>query len=255
MSNKKVHHEEHMDETWLIPYADMLTLLLALFIVMFAISQTDKAKFQQISEQFNIIFSGGSGIQESDGNSLIPMIKTGGANSPTAIEEDKMNEIKRILEEEIKREGHSNEINLMLNQEGLEISIQDTMLFASGNATIVGDESQVLYSVAKALGGIDNSIKIIGHTDNVPINNRQFRSNWDLSAMRAINVMQFLVSQGDLLPNRFVVQGNGEFSPKFDNSTEAGRAKNRRVEIFIIRKYPLGEEAATAENSGAEEAL
>lgn len=255
MLNKKVHHEEHMDETWLIPYADMLTLLLALFIVMFAISQTDKAKFQQISEQFNIIFSGGSGIQEREGNSLIPMIKTGGMNSPTAIEDDKMNEIKKMLEEEIKREGHSNEINLMLNQEGLEISIQDTMLFASGNATIMDNESQVLYSVGRALRGIDNNIKIIGHTDNVPINNRQFRSNWDLSAMRAINVMQFLVSQGDLLPNRFVVQGNGEFSPKFDNSTEAGRAKNRRVEIFIIRKYPLDEEAATAGNSGAEEAL
>ena len=78
MSKKKEHHEEHVDEAWLLPYSDMLTLLLALFIVMFAMGQTDKAKLKAMSEQFNIIFAGGSGVMESDGNSVIPMEATPG---------------------------------------------------------------------------------------------------------------------------------------------------------------------------------
>ncbi|RCX07305.1 chemotaxis protein MotB [Anaerobacterium chartisolvens] len=242
MSNKKkIHHEEHVDETWLIPYADMLTLLLALFIVMFAMGQTNKEKLHQISDQFNIIFSGGSGFFEKDGQSLVPHLNHGGSLSPQLVEADKMNEIKSMLDKEIEQEGHSDKISLVLNDEGLEISIQDTVLFEPGDATILDKASPMLNFVAKVLSTIDNKVRITGHTDNIPIKNRQFRSNWDLSAIRAINAMEFLIDTGGIEPNRFLIQGNGEYSPKFDNSTESGRAKNRRIEVSIIRKYPLDE--------------
>lgn len=246
MSNKKAHHEEHVDETWLIPYADMLTLLLALFIVMFAMSKTDKEKFEKVSEQFNIIFSGGSGFLEGEGNSVIPMKNFNKESSPGTIENNKMNGIREFLEGEIKKEGYSDEIKLVLNNEGLEISIQDTVLFASGDANVLNDVTHILYTITKVLSGIENTVKIVGHTDNVPIKNSKFSSNWDLSAARAINVMQFFVDKGNLLPNRFIVQGNAEYSPKYDNSTEEGRANNRRVEIYIIRKYPLKTEEVKA---------
>jgi len=252
MPKKKVHHEEHVDEAWLLPYADMLTLLLALFIVMFAMGQIDKQKLQQFSTQFNIIFSGGSGILDNNGNSTLPSLKPGSNPIPgsdlgnsiekktqTQIEDDKMKEIMGLLKAEIELQNYSDKIKLVLNHESLEISIQDTVLFASGEAVMLENVNPILHTIAKMLSQIDNETRIVGHTDNIPIKNNKFRSNWDLSAIRAINVMEFLVEQGNLKPNRFIIQGNGEYSPKYDNSTEAGRAQNRRVEIFIIRMYPL----------------
>jgi len=240
MKNKKEHHEEHPDETWLIPYADMLTLLLALFIVMFAMSQVDKAKLQRVSEQFSIIFSGGSATLEKDGTSTIPMEmpNTLDGNDGT-IEEAKMSEVKSMLEKEIKSMGYADKVKVELNKEGLEISIQDVILFNSGEADIIQGVSPLLTQISKLLKKLDNDIKIVGHTDNVPIHTEKFRSNWDLSSMRAINVMNFMVGTGGLSPNKFSVQAYGEYSPKYNNQTVEGRAKNRRVEIFIIRKYPV----------------
>ena len=235
---KKVHHEEHVDETWLIPYADMLTLLLALFIVMFAMSQTDKEKFKKVSEQFNVIFSDGSGVLEKDGTVVIPENSTTSYDTKGVIEEDKMNEVKRMLEEEVKSKGYSDKVKVELNKEGLEISIQDTVLFNSGEAEVLKGVSPLLIQISTMLQKLDNDIKIVGHTDNVPIFTEKFRSNWDLSSMRAINVMKFMVDAGKLHAEKFSIQAYGQYKPKFDNSTQDGRAKNRRVDMVIVRKYP-----------------
>ncbi len=240
MSKKKVHHEEHIDETWLIPYADMLTLLLALFIVMFAMGQIDQEKLRNLSEQFNIIFSGGEGVLEQDGISVIPMQNVSAQdNSDKTDEQDRMNEIKRNLEQEIENRGYSDKVKVTLNREGLQITIQDGVLFNSGEAEILEKVFPLLIHITDMLKNLDNNIKVVGHTDNVPIRTQKFRSNWDLSAMRAINVMNFMIEEGKLNPNKLSIQAYGEYMPKYDNSTEAGRAQNRRVEIFIVRNHPL----------------
>lgn len=239
MSKKKVHHEEHVDETWLIPYADMLTLLLALFIVMFAMSKLDNEKMSKVSEQFNIIFSGGSGVLEKNGTAIIPMDDIPSLKTQ---EEDKMTKIKEDIETEIKGYGYSDKVNVTLNGEGLEISIQDMVLFKSGKADVLSEVNPMLLHISEILKSLDNDIKVVGHTDNIPIRTPQFRSNWDLSAMRAINVMNFFIDNGGLKPERFSIQGYGQYSPKFDNSTTEGKAKNRRVEIILVRKYPLTED-------------
>jgi chemotaxis protein MotB len=235
---KKVHHEEHVDETWLIPYADMLTLLLALFIVMFAMSQTDKEKFKKVSEQFNIIFSSGAGVLENNGTVVIPENPTTSYDTMGTIEEDKMNEVKQMLEQEINSKGYSDKAKVSLNKEGLEISIQDAALFSSGEAEVLKGVSPLLIQISTMLQKLDNDIKIVGYTDNVPIFTEKFRSNWDLSSIRAINVMNFMVDAGKLHAEKFSIQAYGQYKPKFDNSTEDGRAKNRRVDIFLVRKYP-----------------
>jgi chemotaxis protein MotB len=242
MSKKKQHHEEHVDEAWLLPYSDMLTLLLALFIVMFAMGQTDQAKFQAMSKEFNIIFSGGSGVMQQNGSSMIPMDGEGGQaksevyNAKT--EEDKMTEIKKMLEQEIGKEGYSDKVKVNLTSEGLEITIQDAVLFRSGEAEILNDVSPLLSKLSDMLHDLENKVKIVGHTDNVPISTARFRSNSDLSAMRAINVMNYMVTSTGITPNRAYIEAHGEYMPKYDNNTEDGRAKNRRVEIIVIRKYP-----------------
>ena len=237
MSRKKQHHEEHVDEAWLLPYSDMLTLLLALFIVMFAMGQTDKVKLKAMSEQFNIIFAGGSGVMQSDGNSVIPM-----EASPGQAEYDKMTEVKKMLEEEITKEGYSDKVKVDLNNDGLQISIQDVVLFNTGEAEVINNLSPLLLEISKMIQGLDNQIKVAGYTDNVPIKNEKFRSNWDLSAMRAINVMNFMVNSGTISADKVSIQAYGEYMPKSENTTEAGRAKNRRVEIIVARKYPVATE-------------
>lgn len=241
MKKKKQHHEEHVDETWLIPYADMLTLLLALFIVMFAMGQTDKEKLKKISQQFNVIFSGSPGVLQSDGNSVISMEEAGGeeGTGTAAGEQDKMTEIKKMIEQEIGKEGYSDMVKVELNGEGLEIAIQDVVLFNSGDADVLKNVSPLLLKISNMLQSLDNEIRIVGHTDNIPISNGKFRSNWDLSATRAINVMSFMVDSGGISADKVSIQAYGEYMPKFANDTEDGRAKNRRVEIFVVRKFPV----------------
>lgn len=240
---KKEHHEEHVDETWLIPYSDMLTLLLALFIVMFAMSKVDTEKLAKASQEFNTIFMGGSSITNSGSSGSAPVDKASVSIGPSnsQIEEDKMLAVKKSLESDIESKGYGDKVKVSLNKDGLVIDIQDVILFKSGDAVVLQEVNPLLTEISKMVSGLDNNIKITGHTDNQPIRNSQYRSNWDLSAMRAINVMSFMSSAGGLNPNKFSIQAYGEFMPKFDNSTEEGRAKNRRVEISIARKYPVAE--------------
>jgi len=233
MSKKKQHHEEHVDEAWLLPYSDMLTLLLALFIVMFAMGQTDKQKLQSMSQQFNIIFAGGKGVMQNDGQSSISM------PSNTEIEDAKMSEIKKTLEDEISEEGYSDKVKVDVNSDGLEISIQDVVLFNTGEADVKNNLSPLLLQISNMIKGLDNEIKVVGYTDNVPIKNDKFQSNWELSSMRAINVMNFMVDLGKIQADKVSIQAYGEYKPKFDNTTEQGRAKNRRVEIVVVRQYPV----------------
>ena len=264
MRNRKVHREEHADETWLLPYSDMMTLLLALFIVMFSMSKMDNEKMKEVSEQFSIVFSGGAGIMEKDGNSIIEMfdidtdfgtsdknsndVTISSGKSNATIEDEKMKEIKEKIEKEIDEEGYTNKVKLILDGEGLEISIQDVVLFNTGEAEIKKEVYPLLLHVTGLIKGLDNNIKVVGHTDNVPIHNDKFRSNWDLSSFRAINVMNFMMNEGKMSPNKFSIQAYGEFKPKYNNSTEEGRAKNRRVEIYIVRNYPMDEKNKTNDN-------
>ena len=254
MRKKKHREEEHPDETWLLPYSDMLTLLLALFIVMFAMASVDKDKFKQISSQFNIIFAGGDGVMEGAGDALMlsdegseeVKIATGTANEPLTkgqIEENTMNDIKSKLDAEIAKEGYTGKVNVNLSNEGLEISIQDVVLFNSGEAEVLGNVSPLIAKISNMLADLNNEIKIVGHTDNVPIKNDKYRDNWDLSSMRALNVRNFMVGTGKIKPENVSIQAYGEYRPKVSNDTEEGRAQNRRVEIFIIRQYPVAESA------------
>lgn len=238
MRKKKEHHEEHVDESWLIPYGDMLTLLLALFIVMFAMSELDKAKFKSVSEDFNVIFSGGSGVMTENGST--GFVADESKPAPTAdnvVEDKKMKEVMGTLQQEIKKRGYSDNVKLNLNDEGLGISIQDVVLFNSGDARVLKEVEPLLLQISSMIHKLDNNVKVVGHTDNIPISNEKFHSNWELSAMRAINVMNFMADAGGIDSGKLSIEAYAEYMPKYDNSTEEGRARNRRVEIFVVRKY------------------
>lgn len=235
MSKKKSHEEDHVDETWLIPYSDMLTLLLALFIVMFAMSKIDQEKFKSVGQGFNSVFSGGNGIMEGTNGGQVSI---GDVITNEEKEENQMNDVRATIENEITSAGYGDKVKIDLDSGGLNIAIQDAVLFNSGDVQILQDVTPLLNQVSKAIKDLDNEIKIAGHTDNVPINNSKYPSNSELSAMRAISVMNYMVKTGGLNPAKISIEAYGEYKPKYDNSTDEGRAKNRRVEIYVVRNYP-----------------
>lgn len=237
---KKGHaHEEHASEAWLIPYADILTLLLALFIVLFAGSQADQAKMAAMSDAFSAAFNSGGGPsffdhqgQKSSNSSTMPVDD---ANQAYIRENQQLTEVQQKMEEYIEKSGLTDELSTVLTEEGLAIRIKENVLFPSGSATLLDESKKLAKPISELLSKIDQRIIISGHTDNVPISNSVFPSNWDLSAQRSLNFMKFLLAQSSLEPARFSTVGYGEYRPAAKNDSDAGRAQNRRVEILISR--------------------
>lgn len=256
--HRKEHHEEHADESWLIPYADILTLLLALFIVLFASSQVDQKKFEQMATSFNSAFQGGD-KSIFDNTQSPPQITQGqprpqGPDSDskgfdsmtirpdrTYIEETlQLIEVKKQLDNYIQNNGLAGDLETSLSEDGLLVRIKDTALFESGHADLLPESRRFAGELAKMLAPMTQRLFVSGHTDNVPINTYEFPSNWDLSTKRALNFMKFLLMQEPTQKaERFSITGFGEYQPIAGNDTAEGRAKNRRVEILIMRNHPI----------------
>lgn len=254
MSKHRKHdHEEHMDEAWLLPYADLLTLLLALFIVLYAVSAVDAKKFEEMSSAFNIALNSGTGVLDNP-----TILNTGPQKKPdTDVKEDgkeddtetlrkqlmqkeqeDLENLKKQLDKYIKEKGLTTELSTKLNHSQLMVTISDNALFASGSAALKDESRDLAAAISKMLQQYpEYELIVSGHTDDQPINTREFKSNWDLSSSRAIRFMDVLLQNTQLQPERFSAIGYGQYRPLAANDTIDGRAKNRRVEVSIIRKY------------------
>lgn len=240
---RKKKPEEHADEGWLLPYSDMMTLLLALFIVMFAMAKADSGKIDELSNEFNVILSG----QSSGGNGgILPAHpkqskhkfkqKEKDEKKELTNDEEKIQAAGESIKDELTKSGHSEDIDVDLEQDGLRIAIKSGLLFSPGSSDIPSSVEGIVKKIADSLKELDNDLIIAGYTDNVPNQTAQFDSNWELSAARAISVMEFLVKHHGISEDRVSIQAYGEFKPKVSNNNDENRAKNRRVEIFIIKK-------------------
>lgn len=251
MSRKRHEpHEEHPDESWLLPYSDLMTLLLALFIVLYAASSANVSKFEELSRAFKTAFSSGLGVLD---NSTI--LETNNAAKRTTEndtrksddktrealqkeEQQNLEQLKQQLDKYIEQNGLSSQLVTQLNQSQLLITIRDNALFPSGSANIKPDSQKLGSAIGHMLQDYpDYEILVTGHTDNQPINTAEFPSNWELSSKRAINFMKILLQNQAFDPKRFSATGYGEFRPLGSNLTDEGRATNRRVEVSILRKY------------------
>ncbi|WP_432360873.1 flagellar motor protein MotB [Sporosarcina sp. UB5] len=235
---RRNREEGKISEAWLLPYADLLTLLLAMFIVLFASSSLDEGKFSQISSVFNQIFDGGTGVMNNSSPSPVPIPKDGAGegneNSSYLEDQQSLGEIQEKLDDYIAVHELENQFQTKLTEEGLLITIRDSILFESGKATINPKYESLAGDIADLLVfEKPRQIVITGHTDNVPINSAEFPSNWELSMMRAINFLRAIVSNDNLDPQLFSVKGYGENKPVASNDTAEGRSKNRRVEVLI----------------------
>jgi chemotaxis protein MotB len=147
-------------------------------------------------------------------------------------------EVKKALDEYIQQQNLSGDLNTMLTGDGLMLRIQDSALFSSGSAELLPEARRLAGEIAKLLIKVPQKVTIAGHTDTVPINTAEFPTNWELSSKRALNFMRFILSeQPQLDPIRFNATGYGEYRPASPNNSPENRAKNRRVEVLILRQY------------------
>lgn len=223
---------------WMTTYADMIQLILCFFIALFAFSQVDAIKFQQVARSFHTVFSGGPGILEqgalpNQGDSIL--------DDPHFLQEmAALEETYRSLEEYIADEGLGERVELSKDERGIVISFADRVLFELGKAELLDPSQRVLREVAKIIGPLPNQLRVEGHTDNLPIKTAQYPSNWELSTARATGVVRFFVEECDFSPQRLSAAGYGEYRPRFPNDSEAHRSKNRRVDVVVLRSS-LGE--------------
>ncbi|MEF9952122.1 MAG: flagellar motor protein MotB [Clostridium sp.] len=231
---RKKKEESHVNhERWLITYADLITLLMVFFIIMYSMGRVDAEKYQQLANSLNVAFTGGG---KSPIGTDKPPITDG--NVKPIPEVQQMENAKEEVDEYLKGEGLSNKVNTNIDERGLVISLQDTVIFDSGSAVVRDDQATTLIKIGNILKKMPNYIRIEGHTDNVPIKNTIFSSNWDLSAMRASNMVEILVTSSGITPSKISAMGYGEYRPVANNKDVVGRSKNRRVDIVILNsKY------------------
>ena len=259
MARKKHHppHEEHEGEPWLLPYSDLMTLLLALFIALFAISQTDQKKMSELAQAFTAAFNmGGPSFFDKAGPNVGRRAETPSdedlGNSAYFAENKQLEEIQKKMQEYIEENHLEDQLSTEMAEEGLMIRIKERALFPSGSAQLVGQAQSIVPVVAGMLASLPERVVMSGHTDNVPISTAQYPSNWELSASRAMNLMKaVLAAEKSLNPARFSAIGYSEYRPIADNKTDAGRQQNRRVEIFIARNYRFNPNEAPGGKQGA----
>ncbi|HPT68625.1 MAG TPA: flagellar motor protein MotB [Syntrophomonas sp.] len=241
-------------ERWLLSYADFITLLMVFFIMMYALSKVDVAKYNAIAQSLSVVLTG-STIQELDdpGPSLAPGV-SGKQTSEQAIDlaetAGQLAEVQKQIEKFIsidKIDGSSSTagqsstkladyIDIIEQERGLVISIKDTLLFPSGSDELNPQAQVVIEQLGKALDQVPNQLRVEGHTDDLAINTEQFPSNWELSVARATTVLHVLQKDVGIDAQRLSVGGYGEFKPLVPNTNAANRSKNRRVDIVILKQ-------------------
>lgn len=234
MSRRKRHEEHENHERWAIPYGDLVTLLLAFFVVMYSISQVSEGKYRVVSDSLNAAFRGTpttvSPIQVGDqaaSTLAAPLVQLPSEQTLMA-----MRQLAQQTEEAMAPLIAQGLVDVMSRDGKISIAIRSDILFASGSAGLSAEAEPVIRSLGQVLGEFPVNIRIEGHTDNVPVVGGQYPSNWELSAARAVSVVHLLVAEG-VAPEKLAAVGHGEFHPAVPNATPDGRNANRRVVLTV----------------------
>jgi len=246
MSRKKKHdHVNH--ERWLVSYADFITLLFAFFVVMFATSQSDRKKVQQVEYSIRTAFesmgifpavSKDPNLGSIAGSPLNTTVVMGDdlEASPKVMED--LYKIKQQMEHLLAAQIAHHTVAIRIGRDGLIISLREVGFFESGSATPKPQSLSTVHAIAEAIAKTPYNVRIEGHTDNVPIHNDLFASNWELSTARATMLTKLFIESDHLPANRLAAAGYAEYHPVASNSTMDGRSRNRRVDIIILPTQP-----------------
>jgi chemotaxis protein MotB len=240
MRNRK-RHEEHVNhERWLVSYADFMTLLFALFVVLFASSHHDKKTIQRVSKAVQNGFQEMGAFSGSDSaveNSHIISPTIDGEAVPSTVPASAgidLVELQRKLKKALGKEIERQEVVLRMTPEGFVISLHELGFFDSGQARLMPGATDKVKRIATVLMQYGLDMRVEGHTDDVPIHNAVFASNWDLSTARATAVAMMLLNESGVDPKRMSIAGYAQYHPSASNDTAEGRRANRRVDIVVV---------------------
>ncbi len=222
-TRRQQHHGN--EDRWLLTYADLITLLLGLFVILYAISKVDAGKYAEIASALNGVFGSPRGILVGNASMI---------EQPGSALKSERQQIVQDVRNALQLDSQNLPITVTENERGVTIHILEELLFASGSAEIKQTSLTALDTLAGVLRTLPNDLRVEGHTDNVPISTIQFPSNWHLSVARALNVAYYLIQRHGLIQERVSVVGYSEFFPIASNETPGDRSKNRRVDIVII---------------------
>lgn len=247
-SRNRVSHER-----WLVSYADFITLLFAFFVVMYAFAKADQKKQSQVSIAINTAFrslgifpnasrltaQGTNAVSDTDHPSFPAEIVVGeNVQSPSRVRDDlygMQSELRKALSHQIAE--HT--VSIRMGRNGLVISLREAGFFPSGSAVPSPATLPMLRQIAKSLGRTSYEVRVEGHTDNMPVHNAEFQSNWELSTARAARIARMLLDLHAVAPDRLSAAGYAEFHPVASNQTAEGRAKNRRVDLVVMPRVQI----------------
>ena len=239
---KKKYAEKDNSERWLLTYSDLITLLMVFFVVLYAMSAVDKQKYEQLAQSLSATFdsgsnlTGGGNIKTTSGGSILP------TSSALGVKQDNLSDlldpelvsvadqIQKMLEEK----GLQGQVGVSIKERGVVISLLNTVLFDSGKADVKPEGRNTLIEIGNIAKTVNHYIRVEGNTDDVPMNSGQFPSNWELSVIRATEVVKLLISECDFSPEKISAIGYGQYRPILPNTSAENRAKNRRVDIVIL---------------------
>ncbi len=262
MARKKAPEKAANHERWLVSYADFITLLFAVFVTLYAMSQTDKKKVDMVAASYRSAFGITAGAGTSSSNLLpsteikaIPSLEIvpappknqriqedaeKGKNASDAGKKSQgragdFQELKKMIKVSLKPLQIVGDVVVEESSRGLAIRLEEDIYFEPGSATLKPESLPLIGIIAGAISSIGNQqIRIEGHTDNLPISTARYKTNWDLSLDRATNIMRIFLTNYDFSPVNISIAGYGQYRPIASNDTEAGRKKNRRVDIILL---------------------
>ncbi len=255
MARRRAHAEHENHERWLISYADFITLLFAFFVVMFASSQTDKHKAQEVSDSVKQALQqgatkptvreilGGTVNDKGKGNAM--MHGPGGSQKqitktelipPAKVSVTDLLPSMKYLTQALAQEIKEGKVDVHLESRGLIVSLRQAAFFPSGGDEMAPQTHDSMAKIASVIKSLPNGVRLEGHTDSIPIHNDRFRSNWELSAARAIAVLELFSNEYQIPRERFAIAGYANTIPVDSNDTPEGRAHNRRVDIAILNQ-------------------
>ena len=222
---------------WLLTYADMITLLLLFFIILYTISSMNISKYKEVSAAFASVFSGGnfgllfdrSNVGTSDLSNITPQqpAQTTTQANRSLLFTKAVSQLKLLIKQ--------NKVRVVANEQGVVITLLSDLSFGSGSAQVRDDYIPVLQQIANFIRDLPNRVRIEGHTDNTPTDETKWASNWDLAAARAINILTVMEAYG-VPADRMSAVSYGSTRPLMSNDTPEGRAYNRRVDVVIVQR-------------------
>lgn len=238
---------------WMVTYSDMVTLILVFFVLLFSMSQIDQAKFDALSDSFKnrMIFDfypspvpmehptestsheeNGENMNEFQTPTLLDDIDDKDEDADE--KQDSLGQLLEDVEHYLEENNLEDVITANRTGRGVTLVLQENILFDSGEAEILKKGKPFLNKIGKLLTKLPNDVKVEGHTDNRPISNYRYPSNWELSGARASSVIRYLIEENDFDEERFSVAGYADTRPSVENSSAKNQSKNRRVEIIIL---------------------